>query len=297
MVGRRLLHEPVVRHRRGRSGRGGPLRRLVRLRPARPALHHRHPAGPGLRLGDRLAARDLAAAAGARPRGDGRAELGQPAVWVQTWLTEATAPDRPHADDLHQPELLEDVDGQHEGHVRLPALDRELDLGGDTGRPPRRLGHLDDVAVHRCRVGAGHRRRRRPQPVLLHPARTSRRWPTARRTRPRATRSARSTRPPGRRGPSPCRDGRSIPTPRARSPCTCTSTGTGTAMTTTGVSRPDVAAAYPGWGSNRGYSVTVPVAPGTHRCASTPSTSGRARRTRSSAAAPCRARRSARSAR
>jgi len=36
------------------------------------------------------------------------------------------------------------------------------------------------------------------------------------------------------------------------------------ALGTTGVSRPDVAAAYPGWGSDRGYSITVPVAAGTH---------------------------------
>ena len=32
----------------------------------------------------------------------------------------------------------------------------------------------------------------------------------------------------------------------------------------TGVSRPDVAASYPGWGSDRGYSITVPVTAGTH---------------------------------
>jgi GH25 family lysozyme M1 (1,4-beta-N-acetylmuramidase) len=36
------------------------------------------------------------------------------------------------------------------------------------------------------------------------------------------------------------------------------------AKTTTGVSRPDVAAAYPGWGSDRGYAATVDVAAGTH---------------------------------
>jgi GH25 family lysozyme M1 (1,4-beta-N-acetylmuramidase) len=32
----------------------------------------------------------------------------------------------------------------------------------------------------------------------------------------------------------------------------------------TGVSRSDVAASYPGWGSDRGYSITVPVTAGTH---------------------------------
>ncbi len=36
-------------------------------------------------------------------------------------------------------------------------------------------------------------------------------------------------------------------------------------QTITGVSRPDVAAAYPGWGNNTGYSVTVPAAPGNHQ--------------------------------
>ena len=36
------------------------------------------------------------------------------------------------------------------------------------------------------------------------------------------------------------------------------------ALGTTGISRPDVAASYPGWGTDRGYSVTVPVTAGTH---------------------------------
>jgi GH25 family lysozyme M1 (1,4-beta-N-acetylmuramidase) len=40
--------------------------------------------------------------------------------------------------------------------------------------------------------------------------------------------------------------------------------GTWTTKGTTGVSRPDVAAAYPGWGGNRGFSIDVPVSPGTH---------------------------------
>ena len=33
---------------------------------------------------------------------------------------------------------------------------------------------------------------------------------------------------------------------------------------TTGVSRPDVASAFPGWGTNRGFSIDVPVSAGTH---------------------------------
>ena len=73
-------------------------------------------------------------------------------TWTATWLSAVQEPDRPPADGLHEPELLEHVPRQHDRGRRLPPVDRELDDCLESGHAARRLVELDVLAVHRRRA-------------------------------------------------------------------------------------------------------------------------------------------------
>ena len=65
---------------------------------------------------------------------------------------------------------------------------------------------------------------------------------------------------------TPTRTGHARAAPRTHSGCANAAITRFATRATATASRPDVAGAYPGWGADHGYSVSVPATPGQQVC-------------------------------
>ena len=274
--------------------------------PVRPCRSARRRPGPLVRLPHRCHVRRDGPARRARPGVDRRTRPERPGGLDANVAGRGPPAHRQGPDRLHRLLLLARQRREPHRHRRqLPPVAPEL-----PGRPelddlppagPRRVGHLDVLAVHEHRLGARHLRVRS---TSTGSAATPAAWrPSAAAVPARATPSATSSRPSRIPGTVRLQGWTIDPDTTGAVGVHVYVDGVWAGQTTADVSRADVGAAYPGWSANHGFAVDVPVGPGDppglrlrperrQRVDATPSSgAGRSSVTRSAASTPRRRRR------